>query len=373
MLASFGIETAADIQQSAILQIPGFGNSLASDLLAWRRSHVQKFIFNANEPLNPADVQAVRRDINQRKADAENQCRNAITKLQQTSALAAAQRHSAIGAAETSFRAFKQTSIDLDSANDLWQLPSAKNLGWLVGMIAVLGIIVISNYSSRNSSSQIYQTGPKQAEPVSQTPTATIPNPLLPDSAKRTQTSLGTSVPPGIDTKYELKIDLPPQETELAVNKLAGKRTDNNRSSELTETSKSSAPAAPLPPLALAPPVEIRGVAVPIELHAPAAAVPSPPIGIVPSTFAGGWAISRAQCDESDEPPLRIKPLHAEVSTGHCDFKSVASIAPGSWRIDATCVVAGKSSRASVSLALSGDILTWTSGRGTNRYVRCEK
>jgi DNA-binding helix-hairpin-helix protein with protein kinase domain len=59
MLASFGIETAADIQQSAILQIPGFGNSLASDLLAWRRSHERKFIFNANEPLNPADVQVV--------------------------------------------------------------------------------------------------------------------------------------------------------------------------------------------------------------------------------------------------------------------------------------------------------------------------
>jgi DNA-binding helix-hairpin-helix protein with protein kinase domain len=131
MLASFGIETAADIQQHAILQIPGFGSSLAADLIAWRRSHEQKFVFNANEALNPADVQAVRRDINQRKTDAENRCRNAISKLQQTSALAVAQRRSALGAAETSFRAFKQSSLDVDSVNNGFRLPSVRSLVWL--------------------------------------------------------------------------------------------------------------------------------------------------------------------------------------------------------------------------------------------------
>lgn len=49
MLASFGIETAADIEIGKIIQIQGFGPSLADALVQWRDDHARNFRFNAAE------------------------------------------------------------------------------------------------------------------------------------------------------------------------------------------------------------------------------------------------------------------------------------------------------------------------------------
>ncbi len=62
-LASFGIESAADITRPAILGVPGFGPATADKLLTWRSSHERRFVYNP-APL-PADIQA------QTKAEAE--------------------------------------------------------------------------------------------------------------------------------------------------------------------------------------------------------------------------------------------------------------------------------------------------------------
>ena len=45
-LISFGIESAADISESAIRRVPGFGPSLTNELLQWRRGIEQKFVFD---------------------------------------------------------------------------------------------------------------------------------------------------------------------------------------------------------------------------------------------------------------------------------------------------------------------------------------
>jgi DNA-binding helix-hairpin-helix protein with protein kinase domain len=45
-LASYGIETAADIERNRIMQIPGFGPSTASKLLDWRSQQERKFVYN---------------------------------------------------------------------------------------------------------------------------------------------------------------------------------------------------------------------------------------------------------------------------------------------------------------------------------------
>jgi DNA-binding helix-hairpin-helix protein with protein kinase domain len=55
-LASFGVETAADITRSAITRIPGFGPATADKLLEWRATHERRFVYNP-APL-PSDVQA---------------------------------------------------------------------------------------------------------------------------------------------------------------------------------------------------------------------------------------------------------------------------------------------------------------------------
>jgi DNA-binding helix-hairpin-helix protein with protein kinase domain len=66
MLASYGIETAADVEQSRIWQIPGFGVTLTAELLQWRQDHERNFRFNPNQPVDRRDVQELDRELETR-------------------------------------------------------------------------------------------------------------------------------------------------------------------------------------------------------------------------------------------------------------------------------------------------------------------
>jgi len=63
MLASYGIETANDIDAYKIKQIPGFGDVLTSELVSWRIRHVNNFRFNPNEPVDRRDIEALDREL----------------------------------------------------------------------------------------------------------------------------------------------------------------------------------------------------------------------------------------------------------------------------------------------------------------------
>jgi DNA-binding helix-hairpin-helix protein with protein kinase domain len=63
MLASYGIETAADVDSIKIDQIPGFGRALTSELFGWRQSHELNFRPNPTEPIDRSDVDKIDRDI----------------------------------------------------------------------------------------------------------------------------------------------------------------------------------------------------------------------------------------------------------------------------------------------------------------------
>jgi DNA-binding helix-hairpin-helix protein with protein kinase domain len=69
MLASYGIETAADIQTSTILQIPGFGEALTSELVQWRQRHERNFQFNPHEPIDRRDLEAMDRALQARRQE----------------------------------------------------------------------------------------------------------------------------------------------------------------------------------------------------------------------------------------------------------------------------------------------------------------
>jgi DNA-binding helix-hairpin-helix protein with protein kinase domain len=75
MLASFGIETAADIDRYQILQIQGFGDVLTSNLEKWKAGHVRRFKFNPSEPIDPRDVSALEQDL-------ENRAKKLVADLQ---------------------------------------------------------------------------------------------------------------------------------------------------------------------------------------------------------------------------------------------------------------------------------------------------
>jgi DNA-binding helix-hairpin-helix protein with protein kinase domain len=76
MLASYGIETAADIERSKIMQIPGFGNVLTSELMRWRQGHERNFRFNPSEPVDRRDIDAIDRELEARR-------QNLLSMLQQ--------------------------------------------------------------------------------------------------------------------------------------------------------------------------------------------------------------------------------------------------------------------------------------------------
>lgn len=49
ILASYGIDTAADISRSKLQNLPGFGEATAKPLLTWRESLEKRFVYQANE------------------------------------------------------------------------------------------------------------------------------------------------------------------------------------------------------------------------------------------------------------------------------------------------------------------------------------
>jgi DNA-binding helix-hairpin-helix protein with protein kinase domain len=67
MLAAYGIETALDVERQKIMAIPGFGETLARELLAWRRKHEQSFRFNPTLGVDPAEQQALEHELKARK------------------------------------------------------------------------------------------------------------------------------------------------------------------------------------------------------------------------------------------------------------------------------------------------------------------
>jgi len=82
-LASFGIETAADVHASAIMAVPGFGEAMTARLLTWRKGHEAKFRYNLAP--DPSDIQAenaVRASHAARRGDLQTRISSGLAALQ---------------------------------------------------------------------------------------------------------------------------------------------------------------------------------------------------------------------------------------------------------------------------------------------------
>ena len=81
-LASFGIETAADITRSAVARIPGFGDVMTGTLLDWRRGHESQFRYDpARNAQDIADENRLRANFASRKGDLAATIRNGLKTL----------------------------------------------------------------------------------------------------------------------------------------------------------------------------------------------------------------------------------------------------------------------------------------------------
>lgn len=70
-LASYGIETAADVLPSAIRAVPGFGPARVNAICDWRDLLASRFVFDPNRGVDPRDVAAVEHKHARRRHDLE--------------------------------------------------------------------------------------------------------------------------------------------------------------------------------------------------------------------------------------------------------------------------------------------------------------
>jgi DNA-binding helix-hairpin-helix protein with protein kinase domain len=107
MLASYGIETAADVDAEKILRIPGFGPMLTGELVQWRRAHEGNFHFNPSEPVDRRDVDAIDRELESRRHALLSALRQGPDSLRRLSQEIVAARSRLMPALESAFTAFK--------------------------------------------------------------------------------------------------------------------------------------------------------------------------------------------------------------------------------------------------------------------------
>ncbi|HMI15029.1 MAG TPA: hypothetical protein VK526_01545, partial [Bradyrhizobium sp.] len=91
------------------------------------------------------------------------------------------------------------------------------------------------------------------------------------------------------------------------------------------------------------------------------------------SNFIGGWADDIGRCRTGRKAPLVISSRAAKTANGECDFGFVAREAANRWRVTAICAAEGRFWRANIALQLMEPNLTWSSERGTETYVRCNR
>ena len=82
VLRSWGVETAAEIDEEKVGSIPGFGRSLTERLVNWRESLEQRFHFEPAAITDPRDVRGIDRELAARRTRYVKELRRAIFALE---------------------------------------------------------------------------------------------------------------------------------------------------------------------------------------------------------------------------------------------------------------------------------------------------
>lgn len=113
MLASFNIETAADISYNAVMQVPGFGPALTQRLLGWKQTIQAKFHFDPTKAVDPKLVADLDRRMAIKRADIENVLLNGRRDLIGLRATVLARRQSVESALKEAVASYVQAEADV--------------------------------------------------------------------------------------------------------------------------------------------------------------------------------------------------------------------------------------------------------------------
>ena len=113
MLESYNIETAADIQRDAVLEVPGFGPALADRLQDWRRSVEHQFRFNPNSAVEPREILDLDRRLAQQRSTIEHVLLRGAEELSRIRQEITARREILLAQAMPAAANFAQADADL--------------------------------------------------------------------------------------------------------------------------------------------------------------------------------------------------------------------------------------------------------------------
>lgn len=134
-LRSYGIETAADITKTAILNIPGFGPVYLNKLLMWKTSIEQKFKFNPRLGVDPNDQKLVDKEIDIHRIRLENALQKGREELKQISQNAENYKEGLFIKAEKALEEQYQADFDVNIVK--------KNYSFLIPIVIVFTVLFI--------------------------------------------------------------------------------------------------------------------------------------------------------------------------------------------------------------------------------------
>jgi DNA-binding helix-hairpin-helix protein with protein kinase domain len=111
MLQSYGIETAADIIDHRVLEVPGFGPVLLDNLQQWREQQQKRFKFDLNKGVDQTAKNAVEQKMLSEKIHLEKKLNDALAQLTNASFQVRTRRRALVSQA-------KQASQDLAQAEE---------------------------------------------------------------------------------------------------------------------------------------------------------------------------------------------------------------------------------------------------------------
>jgi DNA-binding helix-hairpin-helix protein with protein kinase domain len=407
-LRSNGIHTAADISRQRIEQISGFGPATAGLLLSWRSNLERRFVFNPSQPVNPSDIAQVKSDIAQRRIALEAALRADLIAIRTAAAEIQRSRTDLTNRARAIWPEFKQAEAD-EKVRVFGDVVARR---WVFGVACFAAFIVAGANSSRPSAATV--------PPMPPTPrSATIVPPAAPsistasDNNQPNVSSLGRMAeqPTGAPQAWNSVQQAPPRA---------------ERPSQESQKSTLEAAVAPLVVPPLDPPREVKPPPQPppdpapsVAQTTPNAARPDSAIGrlkdlgftasIEPSwnatalsglrdfkivnhlpadtrldamttqalqspqaiartrSFLGGWATDPA-CTQGTQ--LTISAQEARTEGGVCIFDGFLPSRSG-WTVRGHCQVGADRWPATISFALSGIALSWSSAKGNATYYRC--
>ncbi|MBK7234472.1 MAG: hypothetical protein IPI02_02145 [Sterolibacteriaceae bacterium] len=114
-LRSFGIETAADVSRSKVMQVRGFGEGLTRAMTDWKACCERRFVFNASNAVSAADRDAVRSKFGARKVSIEAALTRGAGELQNFRQRATSQMAMLKPQLEASARKLAQAEKDLSA------------------------------------------------------------------------------------------------------------------------------------------------------------------------------------------------------------------------------------------------------------------